>query len=154
MVVSREELLAGRRIAVLATEDGDGSAYLTAVWFGVEGRRVSTCLRRPRAARPATRASVRAGRSSSTRAGPTCTASRRAGGSRSSRGERALACNDSIHRRYVTDAGMAVAGLGGLLSEGDDVTLRLVPERWQSWDMEPVFGARLSDPRLVYPLDP
>jgi nitroimidazol reductase NimA-like FMN-containing flavoprotein (pyridoxamine 5'-phosphate oxidase superfamily) len=36
-VVSRDEFLAQRRIAVLATEDPDGSTYLTAIWFAYEG---------------------------------------------------------------------------------------------------------------------
>jgi nitroimidazol reductase NimA-like FMN-containing flavoprotein (pyridoxamine 5'-phosphate oxidase superfamily) len=35
-VVNRDELLAGRRIAVLSTEDPDGLPYLTAIWFAYE----------------------------------------------------------------------------------------------------------------------
>jgi hypothetical protein len=49
---------------------------------------------------------------------------------------------------------MADADLGGLLTAGDDVTLRLVPERWQEWDLAPYFGTKLSDPRLAEPLAP
>jgi hypothetical protein len=45
-------------------------------------------------------------------------------------------------------------GLGGLLEAGDDVTLRLVPDRWHSWDLEPVFGLRFGDPELTFPLAP
>ena len=48
----------------------------------------------------------------------------------------------------------ALAHDGGELTAGDDVTLRLVPERWQEWDLEPYFGSKLSDPRLVKPLAP
>jgi hypothetical protein len=49
---------------------------------------------------------------------------------------------------------MADPDYGGELTAGDDVTLRLVPERWQEWDLEPYFGTKLSDPRLVKPLAP
>jgi hypothetical protein len=54
----------------------------------------------------------------------------------------------------VTDAGMADPDLGGSLTAGDDLTLRLVPERWQEWDLEPYFGTKLSDPRFAEPLAP
>jgi hypothetical protein len=69
-------------------------------------------------------------------------------------GEAALTANARIHRRYVTAAGMADPDLGGLLTAGDDVTLRLIPERWQEWDLEPYFGTKLTDPRLAEPLAP
>ena len=59
-----------------------------------------------------------------------------------------------IHRRYVTDVGMADPQIGPPLSEGDDVTLRLTPERWQEWDLEPYFGHKLSDPRFAERLAP
>jgi hypothetical protein len=36
LAVNRDELLAGRRIAVLATDDPDGSTYLTAMAVGPE----------------------------------------------------------------------------------------------------------------------
>lgn len=151
-MVDREAFLAQRRIAILATLEPDGSPYLTAVWFlwddgafhiptGGTSRKALNVAARPLAAvaidsRGAVFAGVRA-------SGPT----------EIIRGEAALALNEQIHRRYVTDVGMGEPALGGLLREGDDVTLRLVPERWQSWDMEPAFGRRFGDPKLVHPLE-
>lgn len=151
--MSREALLAGRRIAVLATEDGEGPAYLTAVWFswqegaflvptGAASRKARNARERPRGA---ILVDAR---------GPHLHGVAASGRIEVVDGERALALNDRIHRRYVTDAGMAASALGGLLEAADDVTLRLIPERWQTWDMEPAFGARLADQRLVHPLEP
>jgi nitroimidazol reductase NimA-like FMN-containing flavoprotein (pyridoxamine 5'-phosphate oxidase superfamily) len=150
-VVDRDAFLAERRIAVLATDDADGSAYLTAVWF----------LWEDGAFLVPTGAGSRKGRNARERARGAILVDARGerlcGVAASGRlevieGEAAVELNHRIHRRYVTAAGMDDPALGGLLVEADDVTLRLAPERWQEWDMEPVFGPRLSDPRLVEPL--
>jgi PPOX class probable F420-dependent enzyme len=150
-VVNRHELLAGRRIAVLSTEDPDGLPYLTAIWFayedgafvvptGATSRKARNARERPRGAilvdarGPAFRGVAASGRIELVE------------------GDAALEINARIHRRYVTDAGMADPDLGGSLTAGDDLTLRLIPEHWQEWDLEPYFGTKLSDPRLAEPL--
>lgn len=151
--MNRDGFLAERRIAILATLDPDGSPYLTAVWFlwrdgnfliptGTTSRKARNAEARPRAwiaidARGAVLAGIRA-----------------SGRIELVSGDQALELNDEIHRRYVTDAGMADPALGGLLREGDDLTVRLIPDRLQSWDMEPVFGRLLGDAELARPLEP
>jgi len=149
--VNRDELLAGRRIAVLSTEDPDGLPYLTAIWFayedgafvvptGATSRKARNARERPRGAilvdarGPAFRGVAASGRIELVE------------------GDAALEINARIHRRYVTDAGMADPDLGGSLTAGDDLTLRLIPEHWQEWDLEPYFGTKLSDPQLAEPL--
>ena len=149
--MNRDELLAGRRIAVLSTEDPDGLPYLTAIWFayedgafvvptGATSRKARNARERPRGAilvdarGPAFRGVAASGRIELVE------------------GDAALEINARIHRRYVTDAGMADPDLGGSLTAGDDLTLRLIPEHWQEWDLEPYFGTKLSDPRLAEPL--
>jgi PPOX class probable F420-dependent enzyme len=152
-VVNRDAFLAERRIAILATLESDGSPYLTAVWFvwrdgvfyvptGESSRKARNAAARPQASiavdsRGAVLAGVRA-----------------SGRIEVIGGEDALELNEEIHRRYVTDTGMADPALGGMLRSGDDVTLRLVPEQFESWDMGPVFGPRFGDPELAYLLQP
>jgi len=149
--VNRDVFLAERRVAVLATVDRDGSAYLTAVWFlwadgaflvptGRTSRKAKNAARRPRA-------SIIVDERGTRLCGVAAT-----GAVEVVEGDEAVELNNRIHRRYVTDQGMRDPGLGGLLAVGDDVTLRLVPEDWQTWDMEPVFGKRLAESELVYPL--
>ena len=149
--MNRDELLAGRRIAVLSTEDPDGLPYLTAIWFayedgafvvptGATSRKARNARERPRGAilvdarGPAFRGVAASGRIELVE------------------GDAALEINARIHSRYVTDAGMADPDLGGSLTAGDDLTLRLIPEHWQEWDLEPYFGTKLSDPQLAEPL--
>lgn len=148
-----DEFLAERRIAVLATLDPDGAPYLTAVWFlWLDGAFLIP-----------TAGTSRKGRNAASRPTASILVDERGesfkgvaaiGKVEIVTGERALALNRQIHRRFVTDRGMDDPRLGGLLATGDDITLRLTPERWQTWDLEPPFGDRLGDPELVYPLAP
>jgi len=151
--VNRDAFLAERRIAVLATLDADGSPYLTAVWYlwrdGVFHVPTGSASRKARNAAARPHASIAVDSRGAALAGV-----RASGRIEVVGGEKARTLNDEIHGRYVTDAGMADPALGGLLREGDDVTLRLIPDRWQSWDLEPVFGLRFGDPTLAYPLEP
>jgi PPOX class probable F420-dependent enzyme len=152
-VVSRDAFLAERRIAMLATTDEGGSSYLTAVWYlwedGAFFVPTGGTSRKARNARARPLASIAVDARGASLAGVAA-----AGTVGVIVGDEALELNDRIHRRYVTAAGMDDPGLGGLLADGDDVTLRLVPNRWHTWDMEPAFGHRFGDPTLVFPLAP
>jgi PPOX class probable F420-dependent enzyme len=152
-VVNRDAFLADRRIAVLATLEPDGSPYLTAVWYlwrdGTFYIPTNATSRKVRNAAARPQGSIAIDSRGEAYAGVSATGRINVLG-----GEEALTLNDEIHYRFVTDAGMRDPEVGGLLREGDDTTLLLVPERWRSWDMEPVFGRRFGDQQLVYPLEP
>jgi nitroimidazol reductase NimA-like FMN-containing flavoprotein (pyridoxamine 5'-phosphate oxidase superfamily) len=151
LVMNRENFLAQPRIAVLATVERDGAAYLTAIWFlwldgaflvptAGESRKGKNAAARPRA-------SILIDERGERFRGVFAS-----GGLELIRGNRARTLNERIHRRYVTEQGMAEPQLGGLLAKGDDITIRLMPEWWRTWDLEPAFGDRLANPALVYPL--
>jgi PPOX class probable F420-dependent enzyme len=152
-VVSREDFLAERRIAVLSTEDPDGLPYLTAIWFAYEDGAflvpTGSTSRKVRNARARPRGGILVDARGEHQHGVAAS-----GRLEVIEGDAARSLNERLHRRYVTDAGMADPQIGPPLAEGDDVTLRLVPERWQQWDLEPYFGTKLSDPRLGHPLAP
>jgi len=148
-----EEFLAGRRIACLATENPDGSAYLTAVWFLYEGGSVyigtSGTSRKARNAAERPRASIMVDSR-----GP----ERQRGVSASGavtvlRGDEARAVNDRILARYLTPAGIAEPGLGGAIAASDDVALRLEPGPWRSWSTAEDFGGLLDAPGLSLPIE-
>src|SRR5581483_9240604 len=140
-------------IAILATLEPEGPPYLTAVWFlwrdGVFYVPTGETSRKARNATARPHASIAVDSRGAALAGVRAT-----GRIEVVRGEEALGLNEEIHHRYLTDEGMADPAFGGLLRDGDDVTLRLVPERFDSWDMEPAFGRRFGDPRLARPLEP
>ena len=151
--MSRDEFLAERRIAILATLDPDGTPYLTAVWFlwldGAFLIPTAGASRKGKNAASRPTASILVDERGDRFKGLAAT-----GKVEIVAGERALALNSQIHRRFVTKRGMDDPKLGGLLAAGDDITLRLTPEHWQTWDLGPFFGGRLGDPELVYPLAP
>jgi hypothetical protein len=151
--MSRDVFLAERRIAVLATENPDGSTYLTAIWFEYEEGAflipTASTSTKCRNARDRPRGAIIVDAR-----GPAFRGVAASGRVEVLNGGEALALNARIHRRYITEAGMGAPDLGGLLSDGDDVTLRLVPDQWQEWDLAPYFGTKLTDPRLAHPLAP
>ncbi|HEY0277942.1 MAG TPA: pyridoxamine 5'-phosphate oxidase family protein [Solirubrobacterales bacterium] len=150
--MTRDEFLTEPRIAIVATEGADGSAYLSAVWFefidgaffvptGGRSRKARNALARPR------------GSIAIEERGGTLRGAAARGSFEVIDGAEALALNERLHRRYVTDAGMADPDLGGALTDADDVTLKLTPEAWTEWDMGEM-GRRLGDPRFAHPLAP
>jgi uncharacterized protein YhbP (UPF0306 family) len=150
--MTRDEFLSERRIAILATEEADGSAYLSAVWFEfVEGAFLvptGGTSRKARNALAQPRGSIVVDERGGTLRG---VAAR--GRLEVVFGEEARALNERLHRRYVTDAGMDDPELGGALTDADDVTLKLIPTAWSDWDMGEM-GTRLGDPAFAHPLAP
>jgi len=152
-MTARDELLAGRYIATLATENADGSIHLTAVWFLFEEGTffvpTSASSRKARnvAARGRAAVMVDAHGRGELRG---VTAS---GTALLLTGDEALRLNAGIHARYLTEAGLRDARLGKPISGSDDVTVAVRPERWAGWDMSEPFGDLFADPALVLPLD-
>ncbi|MGA9642643.1 MAG: pyridoxamine 5'-phosphate oxidase family protein [Terriglobales bacterium] len=152
-----EEMLAGRFIASLGTQNEDGSIHLTAVWYLFEAGRLyvatSSRSRKARnvAARPKASLMVDSRKPASERGlVAICTADMIEGAS-------SREINARIHRRYMSEAALADPRAGGTMSAMDDVTLRLTPANWYEWDMRvldaAVFGGAMKTPGYILPLD-
>jgi len=153
-----QELLGGRYIATLATENADGSIHLTAVWYLFEDgalfvatstktRKYRNVVARPKASlmvdlrRPGTEWGVTG-----------------AGVAEVIRGARSEEINRRVHGRYLSAAALADPAVGAVFAAFDDVTLRIAPASWFSWDMATVdaqfFGGKLTGtPGYLLPLD-
>lgn len=151
-------ILQGRYIATLGTENADGSIHLTAVWYLFENgcffiatssktRKARNLAARPKASlmvdvrRPATERGVTA-----------------AGKAELISGEQSREINRRIHSRYMSAAAMADPGIEPVFAAFDDVTVRITPASWTSWDMAALdaqaFGGRLGGtPGYLLPLD-
>jgi PPOX class probable F420-dependent enzyme len=148
-----EDFLQGRRIACLATEEPDGSAYLTAVWFLYEdgvvyiGTSGSSRKARNAAARP--RAAVMIdGRGPGPQRGVAAS-----GPATVLRGAEARAVNDRILERYLTPAGIAAEEVGQKIAASDDVAIRIVVGKWRTWSTSEDFDGFLEAPGLALPLE-
>ncbi|MGH9513337.1 MAG: pyridoxamine 5'-phosphate oxidase family protein [Terriglobales bacterium] len=152
-----KEILSGRLIASLGTENDDGSVHLTAVWYLLEdaslyvatfsrSRKARNVLSRPRASlmvdirTPASERGVVA----------VCTAE-------AIGGESSKQINARIHRRYMSEAAIADPRAGGTMAAMDDITLKLTPTGWYEWDMrvldDALFGGAMKTPGYLLPLD-
>jgi|SRR5450432_1977435 PPOX class probable F420-dependent enzyme len=153
-----QEILRGRHIATLATENPDGTIHLTAVWFLFENGQLfvatSAKTRKARnlAARPKASLMVDI-RKPGAECGVTV-----AGAADLLSGQPSREINRRIHARYLSAAAMADPGIEPVFASFDDVTVRITPASWFSWDMPTLdaqaFGGRLGGtPGYLLPLD-
>lgn len=153
-----QEFLRGRHIATLATENADGSIHLTAVWYLFEdgclyvttsskSRKGLNAMARPRASlmvdsrKPAKERGVTA-----------------AGKVEVISGGESQAIGRRIHERYLSGAAMADPQVEKVFAAFDDITLKITPAWWFTWDMAALdaqaFGGKLgSTPGYMLALD-
>ena len=153
-----QEFLRGRHIATLGTENADGTIHLTAVWYLFEAgslfiatssksKKVRNVVARPKASlmvdarKPGTERGVTA-----------------AGWAKVISGDQSKEINRRIYGRYLSAAAISDPHVGPVFASMDDVTLRLVPVSWISWDLAAVdaqaFGGRLGGtPGYMMPVD-
>jgi len=151
-----EEILNGRFIASFGTQNDDGSVHLTAVWYHFQdgclhvatssrSRKARNVIARPRASlmidvrEPGSERGVVA----------VCAVEVIAG-------ESSNEVNSRIHGRYISEAALADPRVGGTLAAMDDITLKLTPTGWYSWDMrildDALFGGAMKTPGYLLPL--
>jgi PPOX class probable F420-dependent enzyme len=151
-------LLAGRRIASLATLNETGSPHLTAVWYLYKDDSffVATSSRtrkaRNLAAHPTATLMVESRKPGCER-GVTAT-----GTVEVISGTAARKINEKIHQRYLSEAAIADPRVGQVFAQFDDIALKLLPQIWTSWDMADLDAAVLggsmaSNPSYLLPQD-
>ena len=152
------DLLQGRFIATLATHNPDATIHLTAVWFLYDSGSffvaTSSKSRKARdiAAQPTASLMVDVRRPGAER-GVTAT-----GKAELLSGENSRDWNRRIHSRYLSPAAMADPVIEPVFAAFDDVTIRLTPSSWTTWDMATLdaqaFNGRLGKtPGYLLPLD-
>jgi len=153
-----QEFLQGRYIATMASENGDGSIHLIAVWYLFEHGRIFVATSsksqkaRNLAARPKASLMVDA-RTPGKERGVTAT-----GTVELVSGRQSQEINHRIHSRYLSAEALSDPHVGPVLASFDDVTIRLTPASWITWDMAALdaqaFGGRLGGtPGYMLPLD-
>ena len=153
-----QDLLRGRHIATLGTENENGSIHLTAVWYLFEDGNlfIATSSRTRKARNVAARAKASLmvdARKPGTERGVTA-----AGSVQLISGERSREINWRLHSRYLSAAAMADPHVGPVFAAFDDVTIQLRPLAWTTWDMAELdaqaLGGRLGrTPEYTLPLD-
>ena len=153
-----QEILRGRYIATLGTENANGTIHLTAVWYLFENGYLfvatSSKSRKARnlAARPKASLMVDVRKPAAER-GVTA-----AGRVDLISGDQSREINRRIHCRYMSTAAMSDPHIGPVFASFDDITIRLTPVSWTAWDMAVLdaqaLGGRLGGtPGYLLPLD-
>jgi PPOX class probable F420-dependent enzyme len=151
------QLLDGRHIASLATENEDGSIHIVAVWYWFDGThvRVATSSRSRKArnlqSNPKVSLMIDA-RDPAASYGVTI-----AGTAQILSGDVSRKSNVEIHRKYLSEAALADARVGPVFAAWDDVTIQIVPSSVIAWDMRQAdrqfFGGVLEkNPAYLLPL--
>jgi PPOX class probable F420-dependent enzyme len=153
-----QELLRGRYIAALGTENADGTIHLTAVWYLFEEGYLfiatSSVSRKARNIAARARASLMVDvRKPGAERGVNG-----AGKAELISGEQSQEMNRRIHGRYMSAAAMTDPHIGPVFASVDDVTIRITPASWNVWDMgvldAQAFGGRLGGtPGYLLPPD-
>jgi uncharacterized protein YhbP (UPF0306 family) len=152
------QFLQGRYIASLATLNDDGTVHLAAVWYlfdegkfyvatGSSSRKAKNVLARPNASLMVDT------RTTELQKGVTAVCAVEI-----VRGEESRALNHRIHARYLSPAALADPAVGQAFGTFDDITLRLAPRRWTTWDLaeldaEALGGSFRRHPDYMLPPD-
>ena len=155
---SFEGLLQGRHIATLGTGNQDGTIHLTAVWYVFEDGSlfVATSAKSRKArnivAKPIASLMVDLRKPGAER-GVNAT-----GRAELISGEPSRTINRRIHARYMSKAAISDPAVGPVFELFDDVTIRIAPNSWTTWDMKELdaqaFGGRLGGTAgYLLPLD-
>ena len=152
------QLLDGRHIASIATENPDGSIHMVAVWYRFDGIHVYVATSsRSRKARnlqsnPKVTLMIDA-RDPAASYGITI-----AGTAQILTAEVSRNSNVQIHRKYLSDAALADTRVGPVFAAWDDVTIQIAPASVIVWDMREAdrqfFGGALGgNPEYLLPLE-
>ncbi len=151
------QLLEGRHIAALATENPDGSIHMVAVWYWFDGAHVFvTTSSRSRKARNVQSRQKATLMIDSRDPAASCGVSL-AGTARVLTGDSSAKPRAAIHGKYLSAAALADSRIGPVFAAFDDVAIQIEPTSVISWDMRELDqqffgGAMESHPTYLLPL--
>lgn len=155
---SVQQLLSGRYIASLGTENSDGSIHLVAVWYYYDGQNIyiatSSRTRKAQNLRRSSKVSLMIdSRNPATQKGICIT-----GTARVLEGATSRAWRDSVHRKYLSADALADSRVGPIFTEWDDIAIQIVPNSVILWDMNEIDrqafgGAFHTNPGYFLPVE-
>jgi general stress protein 26 len=153
-----QQLLNGRYIASLATQNPDGSIHMVAVWYWFDGSKIflatASRSRKARNMESNSKATLMIdSREPQASFGATIS-----GNVQILRALASQKLNAEIHRKYLSAAAIADPRVGPVFARWDDVTVQITPVSVISWDMREadaqVFGGSLkNNPTYLLPLE-
>jgi PPOX class probable F420-dependent enzyme len=152
------QLLDGRYIASLATQNPDGSIHMVAVWYLFDDAHVYVAT----SARSRKARNLQSNSNVSVMIDSRDVAASRginiAGTAQIVTGDSSRQWNARLHRKYLSDAALADPRVGSVFAAVDDVTIQITPTSVISWDMRQAdrqfFGGAIeNNPTYLLPLE-
>jgi len=130
-----QQMLSGRYIASLASQNANGSIHIVAVWYWFDGSSIfvatTSCSRKARNLQSQSKVSLMIdSRDPAASCGVTII-----GAAEILTGESSRESNARVHERYMSAAALADPKVGPLFAMWDDVAIRITPKSVISWDM-------------------
>ncbi|HUK47067.1 MAG TPA: pyridoxamine 5'-phosphate oxidase family protein [Terriglobales bacterium] len=154
-----QQLLNGRYIGSLATQNQEGSIHMVAVWYWFDGSNIFVATasrsRKARNMKSSSKATLMIdSRDPQASFGATII-----GTVKILQGSASQKLNAEIHRKYLSSAAIADPRVGPVFAGWDDVTVQITPVSVISWDMREadaqVFGGSFkNNPTYLLPLEP
>ena len=152
-----KQLLDGRHVASLGTQNSDGSIHMVAVWYRFEGGQVfvatSSRSRKARNLQSNPKVSLMIdSRDPAASCGITL-----AGTAKILSGDSSRKSNAAIHDKYLSPAALVDPRVGPVFAAWDDITIQITPTSVIAWDMRQadrqVFGGAFeANPTYLLPL--
>lgn len=152
------QLLNGRYVASLATENPDGSIHMVAVWYRFDGGKIFVATSsRSRKARNL-QSNPKVSLMIDSRDPAASRGINISGTAQTLTGDTSRKRNADIHRKYLSGAALADPRVGPVFAGWDDVTIQITPASVIAWDMRladrQFFGGSLeSNPSYLLPLE-
>ena len=153
-----QELLSGRYVASLATENPDESIHIVAVWYWFDGRNAYVATsRRSRKVRNLD-SNPKVSLMIDSRDPAASRGISIAGTAQLLADQQSREWNAKIHRKYLSEAALADTRVGPVFAAWDDVTIQITPISVVAWDMREAdrlaFGGALqSNPGYLRPVE-
>jgi len=153
-----QQLLSGRYVASLATQNPDGSIHMVAVWYWFDGSNIFVATAsRSRKARNM-KVNAKATLMIDSRDPQASFGATVAGLAEILHGDLSQRKNAEIHRKYLSAAAIADPKVGPVFAGWDDVTVQITPTSVIAWDMREAdaqaFGGSFkNNPTYLLPLE-
>jgi general stress protein 26 len=146
---SVQQMLSGRYIASLATENADGSLHMVAVWYYSDGENIYVATagssRKAQNARRSSKASLMIDSRDPAAQRGICIA----GTAQLLTGAVSSEWNAKVHQKYLSTAALTDPRVGPVFAQWDDVAIQIVPSSVIAWDMREIdrqaFGGAFHD---------
>ena len=155
---SVQEMLAGRYVATLATENDDGTIHMVAVWYFYEGEKIyvatSSRTRKAQNLRERSKVSLMIDSRDTAAQRGICVA----GTAQLLSGAASREWTAKVHHKYLSADALADAKVGPVFAQWDDVTIQIAPNSVIAWDMrdadKQAFGGSFEkNPGYLLPVE-